>query len=181
MAVLSKQLDIEPSKAGVAISAALPTLLGSLSENSQNEEGASMLSKALDRDHDGSILDDVSGFITSGKLTDGEAILKHAFGSKLEEVEGSIESLTGLDKKKTAKILSTMAPIVMGAIGKVKKSKGLDPSSLHSLLSDETSSMQKEQSLGSRMFEKFVDKDKDGKVMDDLAKMGGNVLKSFLK
>lgn len=46
-----------------AIGAALPLLLGALAKNSANREGADALHRAVVKDHDGSILGDLDGYM----------------------------------------------------------------------------------------------------------------------
>ncbi|MEL6972592.1 MAG: DUF937 domain-containing protein, partial [Bacteroidota bacterium] len=47
-----------------ATSGILSTLLGAMARNASTPDGATALNNALERDHDGSILDDVMGMVT---------------------------------------------------------------------------------------------------------------------
>ena len=66
-----------------AMAAALPLLLGALSRNASQGDGASSLHQALANDHDGSILDDIGGFLGSGNTSSGNDILGHVLGGHL--------------------------------------------------------------------------------------------------
>jgi hypothetical protein len=75
MQQLSQQIGADPESTGNAVNAALPMLLGGMARNTQSEGGASSLLGALDRDHDGSVLDDVVGFLGQGGNGSGDGIL----------------------------------------------------------------------------------------------------------
>ncbi len=77
-----------------------------------------------------------------------------------------------------AKLLITLAPIVMGFLGKQKKEQGLNAGGISDLL---TGQQQQAQSSGNPMIDmasKMLDQDGDGSVVDDLASMAANY---FLK
>ena len=77
---LGKQLGTDQTATQKAIGAALPALMAALAGNAARKEGASALANALEKDHDGGILDDLSGFLGKQDTRDGEGILKHALG-----------------------------------------------------------------------------------------------------
>ena len=54
---LAKQLGADTGATRNAVSTALPALVGALARNSQRPGGAESLGRALERDHDGSVLD----------------------------------------------------------------------------------------------------------------------------
>jgi hypothetical protein len=59
LGTLTQSLGADQATTEKAIGLALPLLLGSLERNAGSADGAQALSKALTRDHDGSILDDL--------------------------------------------------------------------------------------------------------------------------
>ena len=65
IAKLSDITGESPEKTGNAVQLAVPTLLNALNNNSNSSEGAAGILGALDRDHDGSILYDVMGFLAN--------------------------------------------------------------------------------------------------------------------
>ena len=119
-----------------ALEGIVPTLLGAMSNNSKNESGASGLLGALDRDHDGSILDDISGFIGNSDNGPGEGILKHVLGNNRNTVENGLSAKTGLNSGQVSKLLKIAAPLIMGYLGKQKRqqSSGFDLGSIAGLL-----------------------------------------------
>lgn len=127
------RLGVEPDKANAAVGSALPALMAGLAKNAQKPEGAAALSKALD-DHDGSVLDDGSYFDTYQEKK-GDRIVGHVFGEKAPAVESQISQLAGLPSGQGAQLLQMLAPLVMGYLGKEKKSGGgLDVSQLAAML-----------------------------------------------
>src|SRR5690606_40167820 len=70
------QLGIENEQAKMAISAAVPLLLTALNKNANNGDSQN-IANALERDHDGSILDNLGGFLQGGNFSDGMNILSH--------------------------------------------------------------------------------------------------------
>lgn len=58
---ISEQLGVDENKTQQAIALALPLLIGALNRNASTADGAEALTGALQRDHDGSILEDLLG------------------------------------------------------------------------------------------------------------------------
>ena len=164
---LSQSLGSDPEATKTAASAALPLLFSALAKNAATGDGATALGQALDRDHDGSVLDGVANAFGQGSSADGDGILKHVLGSQRGGAEAGIAKLSGLDSGQSSKMLATLAPLVMGALGKAKRSQGLDAAGLAVLLSGEQRQASSQLSGLARM----LDKDGDGSVADDL--LGG--------
>lgn len=121
---LSSQIGADKAQTADAVRQAVPTLFNALQNNVSNG-GASGLMAALDRDHDGSVLDDVMGFFQGGGNTQGEGILKHMLGDKRGNVENSLASNSGLNAGSIAKLLPLIAPVIMGYLGKQKQQGGV--------------------------------------------------------
>lgn len=162
------------------------TLLGGLAKNASTLEGASALNNALDRDHDGSILDDLMGVlggntrsVTTEKATDGSGIINHILGDKKSNVIDMISKMSGLDQNKTGNLMSMLAPVLMGALGKTKRDQGLDVAGLITLLSGTVGEQrQKDPTMG--VITRFLDSDGDGSIVDDVANIGMKFLGNFL-
>lgn len=179
---MSQSLGLGEADVTKVVSGAIPALLGSLTRNSASGDGASALLGALDRDHDGSILDDVAGFLgQSGSADAGAGILKHALGGKQSTVETALSRSTGVDSASAGKILAMLAPIVMGALGKAKSQQGLDASGLAGLLGQEEQVARQRSPQAVDMVARVLDSDGDGDVMDDVAKLGSSLLGSLFK
>ncbi len=173
----AKQLGINESQAQTAVAAAVPFLLSALNKNAQGG-GAEGISNALNQ-HDGSILDNLSGFLgQGGNQQDGLGILGHVLGNKQQNVESAISQQSGLNMGQVTQILALVAPIVMGYLGKQKQSAGLDSNGIAGLLcglvgGSTTQTNQSGVNLGG--FEKLLDQDGDGQLglSDAMGLLGG--------
>ncbi len=131
---LSGSLGADPESTSKAISMALPALLGGLSQNVSQPQGAAALDNALN-DHDGSVLDNFGGLLGGGALGGiGGKILGHILGSKREPVEQGVGRASGLDAAQVAQLMAMLAPIIMGVLGRMKKNKQIDANALPNVL-----------------------------------------------
>ena len=110
---IGKQAGTSEKETASVVSAAAPVLMGMLQKNASSEQGASGILGALSK-HDGSILDNLSGFLSAGDTTDGNGILGHILGSKKNTVEAAISQKTGVSSANTSKIIALLAKIIMG-------------------------------------------------------------------
>ena len=184
---LSQQLGgVDKEKTATAASGIVTTLMGALARNASDPEGAQSLNQALEQDHDGSILDDVVGMVTgstqpqNSRMVNGGGILKHVLGSKQSGAVDMISKMSGLDQNKTGSLMSMLAPLVMGALGKTKKEQGLDIGGLTQILTGAVS-QQKGDNPTMDLALRFLDSDGDGSVMDDVANIGMKMLGGFFK
>jgi hypothetical protein len=139
---VSQQVGVPESKAKEALPDVLAVLTGALAKNSSQEDGARALSNALAKDHDGSLLNNLSDYISNYKQGDGDGILGHVLGNNRTTVEKSLSQKTGLDMGSIGSLMTMAAPLLMGALGKTQKTQGLDISSLTNLLGQESSQAQ---------------------------------------
>lgn len=172
---ISQQLGTDEETTGNAVSAAIPVLLGALAKNSAQPQGAQSLLGALDRDHDGSVLDDLAGFLQQPNQQDGNGILGHVLGGRRDRVERNVSQASGLDAASVSKLMTMLAPLVMGALGKARRQQNLDAGGLSDLLTNERVGLQrKNPQLGG--LAQLLDADGDGQVADDVAKLGKKLL-----
>lgn len=172
---ISRQLKTDEGTVNNALSSALPLLMGALEKNSSTSSGAESLLSALDRDHDGSVLDDLGALLGQGGSTSGDGILRHLLGNRRPAVEAAVSRSSGMDMQSVGKLLAIVAPLIMGALGKTKRERSLDPGGLSSLLGAEMRSVKKDQS-GDLGLLSLLDSDGDGDITDDVAKLGGSLL-----
>jgi hypothetical protein len=167
---ISRQLGVDEATASGAIQAALPMLLGGLANSSASQSGATSLLTALDRDHDGSVLDDLSGFLGDYLSGRGAGILSHIFGAQEGAVERGVSNASGLDLSKVGPLLLMLAPIVMGALGRARHEQGMDVSELPRELSAAAQQTGGNQGLLGALNSMF-DMNRDGSAVDDIAGM----------
>lgn len=170
---IAGQNGVDSSTTKDVISTGLPAILEGLKKNTGTKKGAEELDKTLDKNHDGSILNDIIGSISEQDVkADGAKILDHIFGGKTEQLEETIGTETGTNKSKAADILGTIAPIVLGQLGKTKAESGLDAGALGDLLAGQSS---KKGGIFDTL-NSLLDRDKDGSALDDILDIGQGLL-----
>lgn len=281
MDVLTQQTGADPKTTTKASSAILSSLMGALARNASTPDGASALANALDRDHDGSILDIIGGLMQGGrqapgpnvptggglmdlitgmasgsqggggggalggllggllggaqkqssggglgdliggmmrqtqgsdggglgdliggllggaqagtqdnippqfrKTLNGGGILDHVLGEQKTEVAEEVSKSTGLSLSKVLPLMATLAPILMGILGKTKRETGLDAGGLGGALIDMVTKSkqnpgQSAPDLG--LAGALLDRNGDGQIMDDIASIGVKMLGGFFK
>ena len=134
---ISKQVGAPQDKTKQALPDVIALLTGALAQNTSQKEGAEELADALQKDHDGSILNNLSTYIDHYQAGEGNGILKHVLGSNRGAVEQDLAKKNGLDPAAVSNLLTIAAPLIMGALGKTQKQEGLNLNSLMSLLGKE--------------------------------------------
>ncbi len=172
---ISRQLGADETTTQHAMAAALPMLLGALARNASNPDGARALHNAIRKDHDGSVLDNLSGFIQNPDAKAGNGILRHVLGNKRNNIEAGVAQASGLDAGNVSKMMTMLAPVVMGSLGRSQRAGNMDATALAGLLSNERKEVEKSSpALGG--LASLLDRDGDGDVSDDLAKIGKGLL-----
>ena len=174
---LSSQLGVNENDVKLGLVSALPAILQALNKNTQTAEGAESLNKALEK-HDGSVLNNLSGYLNNPDLNDGAGILNHLFGNQTENVAKAVSKSSGLDSNGSIKMLQILAPLVLGALGKQKKDNNLDASGLDALTSMLALNLgSNEQTSGIMgLVTNLLDSDKDGAIVDDLLGLASKFL-----
>lgn len=114
------------------LAVATPLVISYLRNKSQDAKEAEALNNALDKDHDGSILDDTSQL--DNRQEEGSSILSHVFGNQKNTVENQLSQNTGISIDKIGPILAMLAPVIMGYIGKEKQQSNVGAGGLGDLL-----------------------------------------------
>ncbi len=170
-------IGADPGSTQTAVSAALPALLTALNRQTNTVSGARGLATALDRDHDGSLLDQLGGFLggqVQGKQADGGGILGHILGGQRQQVEQGVAKASGLNMQQVARLLPILAPIVMAALGKRKRQSGLDEAGLSGILGEDAARAREAAPSGViGALSGFLDRDGDGSVQDDILAQAG--------
>lgn len=174
---VSRQLGIGEDQAGTAIKAALPLLVGAMQRQASSPGGLDSLAGALDRDHDGSVLDDIGGFLGSGgSAAAGAGILGHVLGGRQSNVAASLGKSTGLDSGQILQLLAMLAPLVMGALGRAKRQAPAGGGGgLADILGGATRQMDQQAPDLMSSLGRMLDADGDGSAVDDLANIAGSL------
>lgn len=178
---ISRQIGADEDSTSRAISGALPMMMAALTRNAQTPDGASSLFNALKRDHDGSLLDDLGGFLGQAESGPGDAILGHVLGNRRSSVENGLSQMSGLNLGSIGKLLPILAPILLAALGRKRRSRGFDSGGLTDMLNTERRQAERSAPREFSMLESFLDRDGDGQVIDDVASIATSVLGNLFR
>jgi hypothetical protein len=179
--MVSQKLGINEQMATTAVNFALPLLLNGLAKNSSTQEGANSLHQAVTNDHDGSILDNLAGFMQNSEQGSGAGILKHLLGANQGIATQAVSQSSGLDSNQTSQLMQMLAPVLMGSLGAQTKNERLDATALSGLLRNATQEQEQQAPDAMNMISKLLDSNGDGNSMDDVTKIGMGLLKNFMK
>ncbi|HEX5883834.1 MAG TPA: DUF937 domain-containing protein [Pyrinomonadaceae bacterium] len=175
---IAQRLGVSESTANTAVQVAVPLLLAALARNASVPQGAENLHQAINKDHhDGSILDNLMGYLGNPQTANGAGILSHVFGGQRPAIENNLAQATGMDQGSAGSLLETLAPVVMGAVGQAQQQNGLDPSGLSNLLNKQEQQAEANAPGVMGMLNSMLDQNKDGSSMDDLQRMAANFFK----
>jgi hypothetical protein len=179
---IGRQIGVDPATAQQAVAGAIPILTGALARNAAQPGGAEALHQALGA-HDGSILDQLGGLLGGGGGGGiggiggiGGAILGHVLGNRQDTASTGLANATGINGAQAAQLLAILAPLVMGALGRMRHQQGLDPGNLPGVLQQEHARAQAAAPPGLGGLAGMLDRDGDGSALDDIARMGGGLL-----
>ena len=173
---IAARLGISESTANMAIQVAVPLVVAALARNASRPAGSEQLHQAIAEDHDGSILDNLPGYLQDPQQANGAGILGHVLGDQRPTVESNVAQATGMDPNSAGNLMEIVAPLVMGVLGRTQQQNSLDSSGLADYLGQQ----QQEQAatpgiMG--MVSSMLDSNQDGSVTDDLARMAGGFFK----
>jgi|WetSurSiteA1Bulk_404760.scaffolds.fasta_scaffold15353_3 hypothetical protein len=176
--LISRKIGADEQTTKAALSTALPLLVSALAKNTSKTEGAQSLNQALTKDHDGSILNDVPGYLENPEAGNGAGILGHVLGSQQSVVTKGLTQGTGLNSEQVDRLLQIGAPLLMGLLGQKQQQKGLDPNGLSTYLGGQQQKAQESDPDLMGALNTLLDADKDGTALDDVigmaAKLFGN-------
>lgn len=173
---IASRLGVSESTANTAVQIAVPLILAAIARNASQPGGAQELHQAVANDHDGSILDNVMGYLGNPQQANGAGILGHVLGDQRGTVENNLAQATGLDQSAAGNLMEMIAPMVMGAVGRTQQQNGFDSSGLANYLGEQ----QQEQAAAPGvmgMLSSMLDSNKDGSATDDLARIAGSFFK----
>lgn len=170
IAGISEKTGIEQEQAVAVVSNGLPEILARMQQNSSGDSGSSgLLGALLGGKHDGSILDNIGGYLSGGDTTDGSKILGHVFGTDQSDLTNGLSQKTGVDSGIISKILPMLMPIIMGYLGKQASNNGVQDSGglgsiLGGLLGDGNNPQSGNSSFGGSILTSVLDQDGDGQI-----------------
>ena len=175
---IAQRLGVSEPTAQRAVQIAVPLIVAALARNAARPEGAQELHQAVTSDHDGSIFDNLAGYLGNPQAADeGAGILGHVFGGQQGAVQNTLAQAAGLDQNSAGSILEMVAPLVMGAVGQTQRQNDLDPGGLSNFL--ETQQQQTEAAAPglAGALNSMLDSNHDGSATDDIGRLLGNFFK----
>jgi OmpA-OmpF porin, OOP family len=127
-----------------AMHGAVPGLLGGLLNFSSNREGASSLAGMVRDGRYGAVLDNPGslfggGSVTSNMTSIGQSLTGKIFGNKASSVKDALASSSGVKATSAGTLMSLLAPLTLGVLGKLGGSQGLDATGISNLLQGQRS------------------------------------------
>lgn len=174
---IAQRFGISETTANAAVQIGVPLIMAALARNASEPQGAASLHQAINTDHDGSILDNVGGYLGNPQSANGAGILGHVFGNQRQTIESNLAQATGMDQNSAGGLLETLAPLVMGSLGKAQQQNALDPSGLSSLLNSQQQEAQATAPDVMSMLGSMLDQNKDGSSIDDLQRLAARFFK----
>lgn len=174
---LASRLGVSEGTAQTAVQVAVPLVVAALARNAAQPQGAQDLHDAVSRDHDGSILDNLMGYLGNPQAANGSGILGHVLGAQRPAVESNLAQATGLDQNSAGSLLEMVAPLVMGAVGRQQQQNGLDAQGLSQYLGEQQQQAQTANPDLMGSLSSMLDSNRDGSVVDDLSRIAGNFFK----
>ncbi|MEL6668596.1 MAG: DUF937 domain-containing protein [Bacteroidota bacterium] len=163
-----------------ATSSIVSVLISALARNAATPQGAESLNNALEKDQHGGILDSITDLIGGGmsnsRAANGGGILKHILGRRTNDTAAQIGQRTGMSTGNVLQLMTTLAPIVMGVLGRTKQQGNLNADGLGGLLDGfmrqnvQPQKPARETNIG---LAGLLDRDGDGSAIDDIAGMLG--------
>jgi len=173
---MAGRLGVSEGTAQTAVQVAVPLIVEALARNSSQPEGAQALHEAVSRDHDGGIFDNLLAHFSDPGAAKGAGILSHVFGDQRASVENNLAQATGLDPNAAGSVLETVAPLVMGALGREQQQQGFDPSGLAQFLGEQQQAQAAHPGMAGAL-SSLLDSNNDGSVMDDVGRIAGSFFK----
>ena len=174
---IAQRLGVSEATANGAVQIAVPLLVAALARNAAQPQGAQDLHQAINKDHDGSIFDNLNGHLANPDSGNGAGILAHVFADQQSSIQGNLAQATGMDQSAAGGLLETLAPLVMGAVGQTQQQNGLDASGLSEMLNGQQQEAQSNAPDVMGMLGSMLDQNKDGNAIDDLQRLAANFFK----
>ena len=114
------------------------------------------------------------GLLDNPQSEDGLGILGHLFGNSTSNVAQAVSKSSGLDQNSSMQLLTMLAPLVLGFLGKEKKQNNLDANGLNNLTSMLSSNLSQSNPDIMSFVGSLLDSNKDGNFLDEaLGMLGG--------
>jgi OOP family OmpA-OmpF porin len=138
-------LGEKEDKVKTAIEGLIPTFVGGLMKRASNEAGATTLMNVVKKgNHDGSIIEQLGDIVNNkdsfAKIVEkGNGLVSMLLPDKKSSIATMISQFAGVRNSSATSLLSIVAPIVVGKLGKMVTTQNLDKAGLANTLLDQRS------------------------------------------
>jgi hypothetical protein len=141
VAKIARTLDIDSEVAQSVVGAAVPAILASFAGLAAKPAGAQQLFDTLEQqgpDTPSQIAGAIGGPDQKAIADTGSGLLSALLGgSELNTLVSAVSTFSGISQNASKSVLGLLAPMVVGALGQLQRSGGLDASGLANLLSSQ--------------------------------------------
>jgi hypothetical protein len=178
---IASELGTDEETTAGAVGTAVPLMIGGLSRlAASSDEGALALFDALEKEEEEEeekgFFGNMAWLLTSplGPAAEG-LMVNRMFGSRKGPTEAGLSSAFGLDRKQSGNLFPALTPVVLGTLRSHKRNRKLDSAGIADLLQREETQIREDSDELNVLLGVF-DRDDDGHVLDDVAKMGAAVV-----
>ncbi|MEA5460566.1 OmpA family protein [Arcicella sp. LKC2W] len=138
-------LGEKEDKVKTAIEGLIPTFVGGLMKRASNEAGATTLMNVVKKgNHDGSIIEQIGNLVNNKDsfaqiVEKGNGLVSMLLPDKKSSIATMISQFAGVRNSSATSLLSIVAPIVVGKLGKMVSTQNLDKAGLANTLLDQRS------------------------------------------
>ncbi len=117
---------------------------------------------------------------TSSRGMNVAGMLGHILGNNTQPVQQVASRASGLDAGKIGSLMMLLAPILMGALGKMKRQHGLDARGVADVLQRDREQIERKTGAGQGLLMKVLDQNHSGGISDEMMKVGMNLAKNMI-
>ena len=189
---LGQQMGADPQATKQATAGVVQTLLGAMARNVQKDpRQAQKIETALQRDNHAALLDNMGALLgggggyNNGRAMNGMGILQHILGRRTGRVADQVSKSSGLSTAQVGQLMITLAPLVMGALGKARQAQPQQKGGIADILGAVLGGggmfggpqPAPQQARRSNSFlDAILDRNGDGNSSDELMSMGAQLL-----
>lgn len=172
---ISEKIGINPDILSKIDTDMIGSLVWGLTKNAKNWDADNIVT-ALEKDHDGWLLDNMWDIMDLVKNPSSDKIIGHILWKNQATITKFIAKKYGIDESIVASWMKMVAPLVMAQLGKVQKENKMNGSQLTDFLMWEEKELKDDPSNNTNPMLAFLDKDGDGDVdaMDLMAHAMGS-------
>jgi len=173
---IAQEIGTDEDTARGAVATTVPLMIGGLSRLTAEPEGSSALFEALEEeDEEKGFFGNMASMLTSPlALAAGGMMVNRMFGGRKGPIEAGLSSAFGLGRSQTGSLMMAVAPVVLGTLRRRRIEDQLDAAGIAGLLRREEEDLRAESGELNGLMG-LLDRDDNGKVMDNIATMGAAV------